>query len=375
MSEDYTLGVEEEYQLIDPSTGNLISRAPAVLDADPSDEVQPELHQTTIEVATPICRSAAEVDAELRRLRFQAGIAAAAEGLRVLSAGTHPFSRWQGQRRTAGQRYRRIAEQYGRIARDEHNFGMHVHVGVPPGACRVRLLTAARLYLPHLLALAASSPFYEGQDTGYASYRMILWRRWPLAGPPPGFASAQEYRAFVDLLVTAGAIEDERSLYWSLRIHARYPTLEFRGMDACPRIDDAVAIAALARAIVVGCAEGVLPSPPAPTPLGDALLAANEWRAARFGLAARLLDPAAPAGVTLESALRRLIETLEPVFAGVGDGDQVGALHDLLDRGNAARRMRAEAGAGLPALVRWLAEETLLGTGPDRRRTLRDGDS
>jgi hypothetical protein len=143
---------------------------------------------------------------------------------------------------TEGERYERLLEQYGRVAWDETSFGMHIHVGVPDSVDRVQLLDRVRVYVPHLLALSCSSPFFEGADTGYASYRSILWRRWPYSGVPPHFGSMEEYCRLVDRLIAASAIDDERSLYWSIRPHSSYPTLEFRVPDVCPRMDDAVAV-------------------------------------------------------------------------------------------------------------------------------------
>ncbi len=376
MTDEFTIGVEEEYQLVDAETGALCSRARDVLVTDWTTEIRPELQETTLEIGSRICASAAELDRELRRLRFQVATTAAVLGLEIAAAGVHPFSAWGGHELARGERYREIAERFGRIARDEHNFGMHIHVGVSPRRDRIRLQNVVRHYVPQLIALAASSPFYEGEDTSYASYRMVLWRRWPNSGVPPRLGSEREYERLLDLLVGSGAIGDKRNHYWSVRPHAVYPTLEFRVTDVCPRVDDAVAIAALARALVVAAAERRLREPA--SGLSDAartaLLAMNEWRAMRHGLEGWLIDPAAPGGRRpVRSAVHRLIEDIAPTAEALGDDAALGALSATLERGNGADRMRRifAAYGALRPVVGWMVGETLLGTGLDRRRAQR----
>lgn len=374
---DFTFGVEEEYQLVDQVSGALRSRAREVLALDWSDELRKELQETTLEIGTRICGSADEVRSELARLRFQVASAAAAEELAVAAAGVHPFSRWEGHVRTEGERYAWIEEQYGLIARDEHNFGMHVHVQVPEGVDRVQLLGEVRAFAPHLTALACSSPYYEGEDSGFDSYRMILWRRWPNSGIPPRFGSPEEYARYVDLQLRTGAIADEKNLYWSVRVHPVYPTLEFRSTDVCPSLDDAVAIAALARAIVVSATEGRLMAASHPE-LSDSaersILDGNEWRASRSGIRAIFVDPTAPGGAApAEDRIRRLVERVAPAAEALGDGPALAGVDAILRRGTAAERMRRvhEQMGRLTAVMDWVRAETLLGTGLDRRATQR----
>lgn len=376
MADDFTVGVEEEYQLVDARTGTLRSRARDVLETDWSAEIHPEIQQTMLEIGTRICASVAEVEREIHRLRLQAASTASAEGLQIVAAGVHPFSRWEGQAQTAGERYQRVLDRYGRVMRTEHIFGMHVHVAVPERIDRIQVLNAVQRYIPHLLALSCSSPFYEGEDTGYASYRTILARRLPHTGPVPRFASETEYRRFVDLLLRSGATEDEWTLYWTVRPHPTYPTLEFRGPDACPRADDAVAIAALIRTLAAAAAEGRIRE--CPDLLSEsathALLASNEWQAARFGLDATLVDPGTKRGrQPVREAIRALIEHLHPTAEALGDAAALAHLETLLERGNGADRMREmRPGAGeLRCLVEWLSKESLLGTGLDRRESQR----
>lgn len=371
-SGDFTVGVEEEYQLVAAHDGALASRARHVLAADWAGELQMEVHETMLEVGTHICANAAELRQEIRRLRLQVASTAASQDLRVLAAGVHPFSLWQDQLMSRGERYDLIRERYARVVRTEQVFGMHVHVAVPEGIDRIPLVLAARWFTPHILALSCSSPIYEGRDTGFSSYRNILWRRLPLTGPFPGVESEDEYRRFVELLVAAGAAMDTATIYWSIRPHPRYPTLEFRLADACPRLDDVVAIATLARGMTAAIQDGALRAPR--TGLVDsanvAVIAANEWTVARYGLDATIVDPDSPDGaVSMRDALRRLLDLVGPYSEALGDGEALRGVETILDRGNAADRMREELPrlGSVEALVEWLAGESMLGTGMDRR--------
>jgi carboxylate-amine ligase len=374
----FTVGIEEEYQLVDPATGELRDRATVLRRADWTGELVAELQESTVEIGTPICETTAEAQDQLQRLRFQASTVAHAHGVAIVAAGLHPFFAWQGHRRPALERYRSIEARYGRIARDEHIYGMHVHVAVPAGVERLRIMNIVRHYLPHLLALAASSPFLEGEDTGFASFRTILWRRWPNSGIPPRFDSETEYAHYVDTLLAAGIIQDPWNLYWSLRPHPTYPTVEFRVTDVCPSLRDAVGIAALARACVYAAASGVL-TDDAPSHISPALnqefLRANEWRVARDGLTASLIDTRTGTGQKpVRDAILSLLDTVGPCAEELGDSAELGHIETVLDRGNAADRMREEfnSSGDMRQVMAWLIDESLTGTGLDRRMSARD---
>lgn len=374
----FTIGVEEEYQLVSPGSGELRSRARDVLEVDWSGDLVPENQQTMLEIGTRVCDSAAQVGRELGRLRMQVASAADAVDLRMVAAGIHPFSRWEQQTRTPGDRYRRILERYGRVIRTEQIFGMHIHVALPERTDRAVVMNRVRAYIPHLLALAASSPIYEGEDTAYSSYRTILAQRLPHAGPPPRFPSEPEYRRFVDLLMNTGAIVDEYTLYWSIRPHPEYPTLEFRMTDVCPRVDDAVAIAAFVRALVASAAEGSLNAPEVwcSESASDEILRHNLWSAARYGLGALRVDPAVAEGKEpLRDSVRRMVDQVGGTAQALGDGEALAGIDAILARGNGADRIRAATAEcdGLPRLVDWLTRESLLGVGLDRRGEQREG--
>lgn len=376
-ADGFTLGVEEEYQLVDGGTGELKSRARCVIAWDWTGEIKPEMQQNTVEVETRVCAETSCLRDELARLRFQAAVAAEARGLRVVAAGTHPFSGWEEQEFSAGEVYRRIRTEYRRLADTQNIFGMHVHVGVPKGVDRARVMNAARLYLPHLLALTASSPLYLGADTGYASYRSILWRRWPRTGPPPRFADAGEFDGLVRLLLETGCIDAPGRVYWDVRPHHQYPTLEYRVADVTPRLEDAVAAAALARAVTAGAVEGVLAEPALPDSVVSPVLRENAWRASRDGLGAELVDLTGGRAVVVPAreSIRRLAERLLPISERLGDGEVLAGIGAVLERGDAAARIRArmaQADGDLPEVVRWLADETVLGVGLDRRTEQRE---
>jgi glutamate---cysteine ligase / carboxylate-amine ligase len=375
--DEFTLGMEEEYQLVSSASGDLTSRARHVLAADWAGELQAEVHESMLEVGTHVCRGARELRDEIRRLRLQVASTAATEDLRVVAAGIHPYSRWQDQLMSRGERYDAIREHYARVVRTEHVFGMHIHVAVPGGVDRIPLLRGARWFTPHLLALSCSSPIYEGRDTGFSSYRHILWRRLPLTGPFPGVRSEEEYARFTELLVRTGAAMDNATIYWSIRPHPEYPTIEFRITDVCPRLEDAVAIAVLARGVTAATAAGALTHPT--TGLVDtadvAVIAANEWTVARYGLDAKIIVPGRDTGTeAIRDSVRRLLEVVTPFAAEFGDEEALAGVETILERGNASDRIRERAPLSreLPALVDWLAGESMLGTGLDRRMEQRE---
>ncbi|MGH7475248.1 MAG: carboxylate-amine ligase [Longimicrobiales bacterium] len=372
MRELFTIGVEEEYQVVQPGTGELRSRAGVVLQADRSGELEGEVQDTMLEIGTEVCVDAAEVADGLRKRRFQASAAAAAEDLEILAAGMHPFSGWWGHELTDADRPRMLSTIFRQLLRQQHVWGLHIHVALPEKYDRVVVMNTVRAFGPHLLALSCSSPLHLGEDTGFASFRNVAWRGYPFTGAPPRFASTAEYNRFMDLLLRARAVPDERTVYWSSRPSARYPTLELRICDACPRLADAVAIAALARALVVAGAEDKL------TPLAsslsaslqDEVLTENEWIVARDGLDATLVAPErAEDSIPIREAIEALLEVVGPIAASFGDADAIRGVEAILRTGNGSDRIRARyrKTGSLSDVVEWLVGETRVGTGIDRR--------
>lgn len=372
LAERFTVGVEEEYQLVDGDTGELRSHGEKVRRADRTGEVEGEVQKSMVEIGTPICTNAEDLAGRLAERRFQAAAAAAAEDLEIVASGTHPFSSWKDQVLSSEQRPRMLAKLFRQLLRQQSIWGLHVHIAIPEEIDRILLMNTVRTFGPHLLALSCSSPFHLGVDTGFDSFRTISWRGFPFVGVPPRFESAEAYDDYVQLLLGAGTIPDARTLYWSVRPSSRYPTLELRMCDACPSFRDAIAIASFGRALVVATAEGRLEamgSSLRPS-LQDEVLRENEWLAARDGLNARLVAPEAPEGsIEMRDAIRQLLNAVEPVAERLGDLGAVERIAMILEEGNSAERMRKflARDGNIRSVVEWLIEETRAGTGIDRR--------
>jgi carboxylate-amine ligase len=347
---DFGFGIEEEHQILDPRSGELRSEIEQLLplaQAALGDYAQPELYQAQVEVATIICRTLDQARAELVRLRHVLLGAAERIGVRIGSAGTHPFSDWRCQRVTRKARYQYLLSHYQQVAREQVLFGCHVHVGISDPEAVIQAMNRSRAWLPTILALAANSPFWLGNDTGYASYRAQLWRRWPTAGLPPVLTSRAEYDALVRTLVSSGSIRDASKLYWDVRPSARYPTLEFRIADACTAVDETLLVAGLYRALARTCCEEALRDE-APLLPSVTVLRASKWQAARFGLEAHLVDGRSGEVVALPEMARRLLAYLRPALEEEGEWEQVRELVErvLADGNGAVRQRRALRSSG-----------------------------
>lgn len=361
------MGVEEEYQIIDPHSRRLRPRVTQVLpDAENAlgENAQPEFHASQIEMATPVCATLAEVRAEVVRARRALLDAAARDGDRIGAAGTHPFSNSADQPVTPKPRYQDMAEQYQQLAKELVIFGCHVHVGLPDPEAGVAVMNRARHWLAPLVALCANSPFWEGADTGYASYRTELWVRWPMAGPPLPFASRVEYDALVQALVATGSISDASKIYWDIRLPEKTPTVEFRVADVCLRVDEAVLLAGLVRALARTCFAQAQEDQPFELARPELLRAAH-WRAARYGLEGELIDVAAQRAVPAADLVQSLLRFVRPALEEAGDWDEVSALTaETLRGGNGAMRQRAAFAEtnSLEAVVDYILDETARGT-------------
>ena len=358
-----TLGVEEEYHLVDAETFELADMPEVVQEAIAvlGDEAQSEISTAQLEIATPVCSSLAQVREHLGRIRAVAADTARQEGCRILASGTHPTGTWREQRLSVGDRYRSLVDRWGLLALQQLITGCHVHVSVPTPDLAIAAMDRLRGDLPVLLALSGSSPYWEGDDTGYDSYRTQWFARWPVTGAPDALGDRATYDALVADLVETGMIDDASHLYWDVRPSTKFPTLEVRVADTCPSLDDVVLHAALARSLVRVSADAAERETPF-APLRAEVLRAARWRAARFGLQDQLLDVGAhvlrPAAEVVEELLARLRDDLEEL----GDWDEVRALTDqVLARGTSAARQRAvasAAGGDLAAVTAALVDET-----------------
>jgi glutamate---cysteine ligase / carboxylate-amine ligase len=361
--EDFTIGVEEEYQILDPETRELRQRAGRILreaQRRVGDEVTSELYLSQIEIGTPVCRTLADARAELVRLRRAVIAAAGRDGSRIAAAGTHPFSHWGDQAITPKPRYFGIAEDFQQLAREQIIFGCHVHVGIADAEAAIGVLNRVRPWLPPLLALSANSPFWLGLDTGFASYRTELFARFPMTGTPYSFASRAEYDDLIGALTAVGVIDDASKIYWDVRPSSHVETLEFRVADVCLTIDEAVMIAGLCRALVRTCHEQYVRGEPVP-PARPELLRAAKFRASRFGLDGEMIDVKARRAVPAAEMIDTLLAFLRPALEQAGEWDDVVALvRQTIGRGNGAHRQRAAfARSGrLEDVVDLIVEET-----------------
>jgi carboxylate-amine ligase len=368
--EDYTLGVEEEYQVIDPETRALCPGAEDVLRRARrtlgEDRVVPELRASQLEVLTSVCRTLPEVREELLRLRRGVIQAAEEEGVRIAAASTHPFSHWRDQPITAEERYKKILERERRMAEEQVVFGFHVHVGLSDREAAVQTMNRAREWLAPLLALSANSPFWLGEDMGYASYRTQIWGWLPTAGPPGRFSSLAEHDAIVKSLVATGGAMEANQIYWDMRLPQAFDTVEIRVCDVCTSIDEAVMLAGLCRALIRTCRERAEYGEPYPEARPEILRAAH-WIASRYGLGADLVDVEAGHLAPAREVIEKLLAFTRPALEEHGDWKGVSVLvDDTLKRGNGAVRQCQvyERSGKLVDVVDALIEDTAKGTKP-----------
>ena len=341
-----SLGVEEEFLLVDATTGALTAKSHAVVAAARDglgSAVTGELNVCQVEFATDVCRTLAEVHDAVVRLRSGLSRAASEVGAAIAAAGTHPFSAWEDTDVNREQeRYVRLEQQLQQVARETVICGCHVHVSLGDRDLEIQAMGRVEPWLPVLLALTANSPYWQGADTGYASYRLEVWRHWPTAGIPPRFASEAEFEALVEELKAAGAIADATNLYWYLRPSARFPTLEFRICDVCLTADETVAVAGLVRALAWTAARDITTGRPPVRTMHPAVLDAAVWRAARYGLSGNLVHPEVgclrPAGAVVAA----LLDYVGPGLDAHDGGDHVRAVVErIVTDGTGADRQRA----------------------------------
>jgi carboxylate-amine ligase len=369
--EPYTLGVEEEYMLLDSESFDLVQRIDTVLASivGHADEarIKPELMQSVLEVATPVCRNAGDADRELRRLRQAVRQIAGDNKLRVGSAGTHPFSLFERQRITARDRYRVLVDQMQYVARRELIFGLHVHVAVDDPDKAINVVNGILVDLPLLLALSASSPFWRGEPTGLASTRQPIFAAFPRSGPPPRFRDYSEYAEVIGYLEHTGCIADYTHIWWDIRPHPKLGTVEIRICDSVTQVEDAVAIAAFCQALVKYYSElhaekGEVPG------YHRILTTENKWLAVRYGLEAPIMDLATRRRnrVPVAQLVRRRLKELEPHARELGSERELEGISDILRRGNGSdRQLRVyTANRDIVEVAREIADATEAAAGP-----------
>ncbi|TCB90710.1 YbdK family carboxylate-amine ligase [Micromonospora zingiberis] len=361
-----TLGVEEEFLLLDPETGESLPVAEQVLDAlsgAARRQSRQEFRHSMMEMVTPVCTELTQLREHLIALRRAAADAARTAGARLVAVGATPVCEAQLSVPDE-QRYHAMSRRFGPVAHDPAVCGCHVHVGVPDRELAVQVCNHLRPWLPVVQALTANSPLYDGRDTGHGSWRSMQLERWPSIGPTPHFASAADYDATVQDLITAGIMLDAAMVYWYARPSVTYPTVEVRVGDVCPSVDDTVLVAALVRALVATMIERVRTGVP-PARIRNCLVAAAHWRAAHDGLDGELVDlrggGARPAWALVED----LLDTVAPALTRYDDLDLVLRQVDRLRReGTGAtrqRRVMARTDGDVQAVLHHLIAQTVAG--------------
>ena len=362
MAHRFTIGVEEEFQIIDPVTCELRSHVLQLVSAaspDIVEQVKHEMHQSIVETGSKICENVSELRIEMHRTRGELVAAAERVGLQVAAAGTHPFSSWIDQVISPGERYENIVEELQQLARSLLIFGMHVHVAMPDKQTTIDMMNMVRYFLPHLLALSTSSPFWMGRNTGLKSFRTTVFRRFPRTGIPEVFESWSEYENFINLLVKLNCIDTGKKIWWDVRPHPTYGTLEFRMFDTATRVEEAVAIAALTQAIVVKL-HRLYTHNQSWRIYRRALIEENKWRAARYGIEGKLIDFGREAEVPMRELMLELMELIDDVVDDLGSRSAVEYIHTILNEGTSAeRQLRVYQQTGdLKDVVRHLVMET-----------------
>ena len=363
--EPYTLGVEEEYMLLDSETFDLVQHIDTFLATVVGHELEAqmkaELMQSVVEIATPVCRNAGEVDRELRKLREYVASVAQSHSLRVGSSGTHPFSLFERQRITARDRYRALVDQLQYIARRELIFGLHVHVAVDDPEKAIQVVNGLLLDLPTLLALSANSPFWRGEPTGLSSTRQLVFAAFPRSGPPPRFRDYADYAEVVGQLEKTGCIADYTHIWWDIRPHPRLGTVEIRVCDAVTRVEHAVALAAYCQALVKMYSERFDRGEEIRS-YHRILTSENKWLAARYGLEAPLMDleTGRRNRAPVAQLVRRRLKELVPHARELGSEGELEGIQDLLSHGSGAeRQLRVfNANRDLVEVVREIADAT-----------------
>ena len=372
MDHAFTVGVEEEFQIVDPNTWELRSHVSELLASSApafGDSIRREMHQSIVEVGTKICSGVDELAEEIIRIRRDLADAAERVGLRIAAAGTHPFSNWIDQVLSPGERYQHIVEEMGQLARSLLIFGLHVHVAVPDRHTMIDLMNEARYFLPHLLALSTSSPFWIGRDTGLRSFRTTVFRRFPRTGIPEHFGSWSEYDEYVQLLIHLHSIDNAKKIWWDLRPHPTFGTLEFRICDVPTAPRASIAIAALTQAIIVKLYRLRQRN------LGfrqyhRALIEENKWRAARYGLDGKLIDFGKRSEVPMRDLALELLAFVDDVLDDLGSRREVEYVRTILTEGTSAeRQLQVYRQTGdFRAVVRALVDETRASVDQSARR-------
>ncbi|MEW5799739.1 MAG: carboxylate-amine ligase [Bacteroidota bacterium] len=361
----FTLGIEEEFQIVDPVTRDLKSHIEEILEDGKMvlrENIKPEMHQSVVEVGTDICATIQDARREVIKLRATLDELSRKKGLRIAAAGTHPFAHWDAQKITEHERYKMIVEDMQQVARANLIFGLHVHIGMPDRETAIQVMNTARYFIPHIFALSTNSPFWMGKNTGFKSYRIKIFERFPRTGIPDTFESLSDFEDYVKLLVKTNCIDNPKRIWWDIRLHPHFHTLEWRVCDIPMRVDETISLAALMQAVTVKLYKLFKQN------LGfrmyrTRLLNENRWRAARYGIHGKLIDFGKEKEVEMKSLITELLEFVDDVVDELGSRKEVDFVKEIMKMGTGADRQLAvwEKTNDLHKVVDLIIEETALG--------------
>lgn len=336
----FTIGIEEEFQVIDPETRQLRSHMHQIVEGGKmilKEQVKSEMHQSVVEVGTNICKNIQEAKAEVIYLRKMVAELAAQQGLKIGASGTHPFSLWQEQLITDNPRYHEIVNEMQDAARSNLIFGLHVHIGIQNREQGIKLMNSARYFLPHIFALSTNSPFWQGRNTGFKSYRVKVFDKFPRTGIPDYFSSAEEYDRYINLLVKTKCIDNGKKIWYDIRLHPFFNTLEFRMCDIPMRVEETIALAALMQAIIAKLVK-LMEQNLDFRHYGRSLIMENRWRAARYGMEGKLIDFGKEKEVPVADLTEELLEFVDDVVDELGSRNELNYIRTMIANGSGADR-------------------------------------
>ncbi len=370
----FSLGVEEEFAIVDGRTGALVSAYEQLMQRAPEaarHHLKPEFLRCVVECITDVCPDVAAVERETRQWRATASALARAAGLAIVASGTHPSGRWWDQVRTSETRYQALEAELRDVARSILIYGLHVHVNIDDIDLRIAVMNQARTFLPQILALSANSPFWLGRNTGFQAFRVSVWAPFPMSGIPPIFKDGAAYTDYIAMMVDVGALDDVRRVWWDLRSHERFPTLEYRIADLPMRHADTMAIVAFIQALTKTLADRTLAGHPLPLQASD-IISENRFRAARDGLHGTQMDPDQRRSIPTREVVAATLDLIAPAAADLGLMPYMAHLRQMLttgylsgaDRQIAADRKGKAGDTTRQAVVEFLMQETMAGIDP-----------
>lgn len=361
----FTLGIEEEYQIIHPETRELTSHKQEIVkiaQRELGDVAKAEMHEAVVEAVTDVCEDIHDAKRQLFSLRKSIGEIAQGLGLRIAAAGTHPFSAWQKQLITPNPRYDEIISELQDAARSNLIFGLHVHVGIPDREMALHLANSIRYFLPHIFALSTNSPFWEGRNTGFMSYRTKIFDKFPRTGIPGYFDSIAEYDNYINLLIKTNCIDNAKKIWWDVRAHPFYPTIEIRICDIPLTAQETISIAALIQAIVAKLHK-LRAANLNFRNYKRALINENKWRASRYGIGGKMIDFGKNIQVDTKILIVQLLDFVDDVLDDLGSREEIAYIHTILEKGTGAERQLKvyEKTNSLEKVVDYIIDQTMVG--------------